>query len=147
MIPTRRPVLESDREFLWKLHCDSMRPHVEPIWGWDESDQRARFDAGFRPTTIKILELHGAPVGMIEVFQLPMEWFLARMELIPSAQGQGTGTALLRQLCAEADAAGVPLRLQVLVSNAAYRLYERLGFKVVETTDTHRRMIRQPAKV
>lgn len=142
MIPSRRPVIESDREFLWKLQRDTMRPHVEEIWGWDEDDQRARFDAGFRPGSIEILEIQGKPIGMIEIFRLPTEWFIARMQLAPEFQGKGLGTALLQGLCEEADAEQVPVRLQILVSNPAFRLYERLGFDVVETTDTHRRMLR-----
>lgn len=143
MIPARRPVLESDREFLWKLQRETMRPHVEAIWRWEEDVQRARFDAGFRPGSIEILESHGKPIGMIEIFRLPTEWFIARMQLVPELHGKGIGTALLEGICREADREQVPVRLQVLVSNPAFRLYERLGFKVVETTDTHRRMLRQ----
>jgi len=142
MIPSRRPVLESDREFLWKLQRETMRPHVEAIWQWDEEEQRARFDSGFRPGSIEILELNGRPIGMIEIFRLPTEWFIARMQLMPEQPGKGIGTDLLGAICGEADRERVPVRLQVLVSNPAFRLYERLGFEVVETTATHRRMLR-----
>ena len=49
--------------------------------------------------------------------------------LMPPYRGQGIGTALLRQLLADAGAAGYPaLSLSVQAQNPARRLYERLGF-------------------
>ncbi|AFC33880.1 GNAT family N-acetyltransferase [Paenibacillus mucilaginosus] len=49
--------------------------------------------------------------------------------VLPGLEGQGIGTQLLSHLIAEAAAAGYPaLSLSVDPSNAALRLYERLGF-------------------
>jgi ribosomal protein S18 acetylase RimI-like enzyme len=49
--------------------------------------------------------------------------------LMPPYRGQGIGTALLRQLLADAGAAGYPaLSLSVQAQNPARRLYERLRF-------------------
>ncbi len=49
--------------------------------------------------------------------------------LMPSYRGQGIGTRLLRQLLADAEAAGHPgLSLSVHAKNPARRLYQRLGF-------------------
>ena len=44
----------------------------------------------------------------------------------------------------EADERGVPIRLQVLKVNPASDLYERLGFRKIEVTETHIRMERAP---
>ena len=49
--------------------------------------------------------------------------------LMPPYRGQGIGTRLLRQLVADAEAAGHPgLSLSVHAKNPARRLYQRLGF-------------------
>jgi hypothetical protein len=45
---------------------------------------------------------------------------------------RGIGTALLRQLQAEAQAAGKPLRIHVERFNPAPGLHARLGFKQIE---------------
>lgn len=50
---------------------------------------------------------------------------------MPEAQGRGIGAALVRGLQAEARVAGMPLKLKVLKTNPALRLYQRLGFAIV----------------
>lgn len=47
---------------------------------------------------------------------------------------------MVGDLAAEARAAGLPLRLQVLKVNPAMRLYARLGLRIVGETATHLRM-------
>jgi ribosomal protein S18 acetylase RimI-like enzyme len=57
------------------------------------------------------------------------------LALLPAAQGQGIGSALLRELQRAAQLAGLLLCLQVADDNAAaLRLYLRLGF-VPEPSD------------
>ena len=48
--------------------------------------------------------------------------------LLPEARGRGIGARLIRRLMEECAAAGRRLTLQVLVTNPAKRLYQRLGF-------------------
>ena len=44
---------------------------------------------------------------------------------------------LIQALCDEADGRGIPVELQVIKVNPAWRLYERLGFVVIGETETH----------
>jgi hypothetical protein len=39
-----RPASERDRELLWLIQSQSMRPAVEATWGWDEAVQRVYFE-------------------------------------------------------------------------------------------------------
>ena len=48
--------------------------------------------------------------------------------LLPPSRNAGIGTALRRDLLAEAAVAHQPVRLHVEQCNPALRLYERLGF-------------------
>ena len=57
--------------------------------------------------------------------------------LAPEVQKAGLGTELMRSAMAMAAEIGVPARLQVLHVNPARRLYERLGFVIHGTTETH----------
>ncbi len=52
--------------------------------------------------------------------------------VLPSAIGQGIGTALLRYVLEAAQAQHVAVMLSVRVDNPAARLYERIGFTTVE---------------
>jgi ribosomal protein S18 acetylase RimI-like enzyme len=73
------------------------------------------------------------------------EIFLATIEIAPEWQRQGIGSAVIRNLQAEADSKGLPLRLQVLKANtSARRLYQRLGFQAAGETETHHLMLSPP---
>ena len=56
------------------------------------------------------------------------EIVLVDVALLPAVRGRGIGTGLLEDLLAEAREAGRPVRLKVVLTNPARRLYERLGF-------------------
>ena len=56
------------------------------------------------------------------------EFHLIDIALLPEHRGCGIGTALVGELIAESRRAAVPLALQVLKTNRAVHLYQRLGF-------------------
>jgi ribosomal protein S18 acetylase RimI-like enzyme len=137
-----RPAAEADREFLRALHHACFRRWVEPIWGWDESDQDRRVAAAFTTEGRSIVELDGRAIGTVRTVRGPEEVFLADLEVAPEHQGRGIGARLLRRVLAAADAAGLPVRLQVLRGNPARRLYERHGFTVERETPERVHMTR-----
>ena len=141
---TARPGRSADLEFIVRVHAAAMRPHVEAQFGrWDAAEQRRRMLES-DPTAHAILELGGRPVGCELVRRAATEIQLVRLYLLPEAQSLGIGSQRLRKLGAEADALGIPVRLQVLKANPARRLYERHGYVTVDETDTHYRMRRVP---
>jgi ribosomal protein S18 acetylase RimI-like enzyme len=90
---------------------------------------------------------HGSePAGLLKVVRDVQVWELMQIQLSPSLQGQGFGTKLLKQLVDEAQAAHAELRLNVLKTNPARRLYERLGFTVVAEKAHAFEMQRPPLK-
>ena len=54
-------------------------------------------------------------------------WYLMAVGVVPEAQGQGRGTALLQPVLSRCDEDGVPAYLEASTADNA-RLYERLGF-------------------
>jgi SAM-dependent methyltransferase len=139
------PATEDDREFLRRLHHVCFRPWVEPIWGWDEADQDRRFAAAFTTAGRSIVQLHGRAVGTIRTESREGALFVADVAVDPEHQGRGIGARVLRGLLASADAAGQQVRLQVLRTNPARRLYERHGFAVEAVTAERLTMVR-PAR-
>lgn len=137
-----RDAVAGDREWLFRLKAAAMRDYVAAVYGWDEAEQRRRFDAGFDPGRIAIIRAAGSDVGMIEVAEEEGRFFLARIEILPAFQNRGIGTRAILGVLEKAAQKGKPVFLQVLRPNPAKALYERLGFSVYEETPTHFRMRR-----
>jgi len=136
-----RPGTEADLPFLRRVHREAMRPHVEATWGtWDDAAQYKRFLESTDPCAHDIVERDGVAIGCRWVREHPGEWELVRIYLLASAQGQGVGTELIGRLCADARAAGKVVRLRVLRTNPAQRLYRRLGFAISGETESHLEM-------
>ena len=136
-----RHATAEDRDFLFQLHCSTMREYIERTWGWDEDWQFGDFEGRFDPQTYEVIVVGGERVGFLEVERGTDEIFIANIQVAPWLQGRGLGTAVIRQVMQEAIGAGLPTTLQVLgVNHRARRLYERLGFRVSGHVPPHLRM-------
>lgn len=133
-----RPTQPDDEAFLYELYC-STRAEEMAAWGWGEAQQEAflrlQFSAWqqqFRHQSAqsddRIILIDERPAGRIIVIRTEPEIRLADIALLPEHRHRGIGSALIAGLQHEAQAARKPLRLHVLASNEAVRLYERLGF-------------------
>lgn len=86
---------------------------------------------------MEIIELDGAPIGIEVVERTSDHIRLLQLFIRPTHQRQRIGSELVRQLIDEAQQEKLPLKLRVLKVNPAQRLYQRLGFRVVDTTAEH----------
>ncbi|WP_259316549.1 GNAT family N-acetyltransferase [Kitasatospora xanthocidica] len=135
-----RPATPDDLEPVTDLKARVMRADLERLGRWDPARSRERVRASFSTRYTSVLLVDRAFAGCVTV--RPDERGGRHLELFylaPHLQGRGLGTAVLRHLLAEADAAGEPFRLVVLRGSAAQRLYERHGFTVVheDPVDVH----------
>jgi ribosomal protein S18 acetylase RimI-like enzyme len=141
----QRPADGDDMAFLWDLHVATMRGYVERTWGWDETFQREHFRQTFSTEHLRILTCGDQDIGVLEIHPHPGHLFLARISILPSHQGRGIGTSIIRPMLQDADERNLPVRLQVLKVNPARLLYERMGFTIDAETATHFMMIRPPS--
>ena len=94
---------------------------------------------------ISIIELDGVRVGMIQIFDGPNTVEVGEIQVQPNNQNRGVGTAVLEDLIAHAHENRKSVRLSVgLKNDRAYRLYQRLGFHQVASTETHHHMACEP---
>lgn len=108
-----------------------MNPQLERIGRLDAARSAARFAREFRPGETRLIHVDGAFAGCITVYDADDARVIEHFYLTPGRQGAGLGGEVMRRVLAEADAAGVAVRLSVLVESAANRFYPRHGF--VET--------------
>ncbi len=135
---TLRPATDGDKEFLYTLNRAAYRALVERQFGeWDDAWQRRYFEEKWERADYQIIERAGRPIGTVWIAYHDDHVLLHEIQILPEFQGQGIGTALLREELERARGKGVPIRLRVLKQNRARFLYERLGFVVYGETEAH----------
>jgi len=133
-----RPFSTDDQDFLYRLYSSTRLAELAPF-GWDTAQQdaflRMQFNArqrwyemAYQGADHRLIMVDGEPAGRILVHRGSNAHVLVDIALLTEYRNRGVGTHLLRQLIAEAERDGAAVRLQVLKSNPAYRLYQRLGF-------------------
>jgi ribosomal protein S18 acetylase RimI-like enzyme len=136
---TLRPVAPEDGPFLFAVYASTRQEELAPL-PWSEEQKgaflRMQYEAqrrfyweSFPAADFHIVLRGGRPAGRLYVDRRPDEIRLLDIALLPEHRGAGFGTQLLRELFAEAAAAGKPLRIHVERFNPALRLYTRLGFR------------------
>ena len=83
-------------------------------------------------TDFLIMLRDAVPVGRLSIARWQDEIRMVDIALLPPYRHAGIGTALRRDLLAEAAVAHTPVRIHVEKFNPALRLYERLGFAPIE---------------
>lgn len=131
-----RQATDSDYDFLYQLKVSCLKEYITETWGWDETFQKEHFARHFSPKNSRIIMVNDLDVGELSVLDMVEELFLARILIHPDYQGRGLGTAIIQKLQKQAEARKLPLTLQVLTVNPACRLYKRLGFQIVEQSNT-----------
>lgn len=140
-----RPEQNEDRDFRFRLFCDSRLPEfallaqqVGPdayaqIMRTQFQAQTTSYRAEFPRARFDVVELAKVPIGRIVVDRPGDMVHIVDQAVVPSMRNRGIGTALMRALMDEAARAGLPVRLKVASNNdPSMRLYLRLGFVPIE---------------
>ena len=125
------PANEVDFEELLALRSEAMRESLEQLGRYDPARSRERFRANFEPRFTRHVVQDGARVGFVALKPHEDGLLLDHLYLWPAEQGRGTGAAVLARVFAEADAAGLALRVGALRGSASNRFYLRHGFEKV----------------
>ena len=133
-----RPSLPEDRDFLFRLYASTRMEEIRGF-GWSTAQQEAFlrmqfnaqqqwYQATYSTAENQIIEKDHEPIGRMIVQHEAGTWRLLDISLLPEHRGQGIGGELIRNLINECVGVGAVLQLQVVNTNPAQRLYERLGF-------------------
>lgn len=130
------PATLADLDRLTDLRVAAMRESLERIGRFREDRARAWMARTYRPADTRLLMAGGELAGCVAFYELePGVWALEHFYIDPRVQGRGLGTAVLRDILAQADAMGVAVRLTVVRESEVIRLYERHGFSVIGRDD------------
>ena len=153
---TFRRIGPDDEPFLYRVYASTRTEELAPLdWGAAQKEAflRMQFNAQHRyyqeqypDASFQIILADNRPVGRLYVQRFPEELHVIDVALLPEYRRAGIGSALLNDLLAEADQAGLPVRIYVERFNPALHLYHRLGFTVIGDTGVYFHMGRAPAR-
>ena len=149
-----RPVTAADQAFLLALYESTRTTELE-LTGWGPEQRQAfiqmQFNAQARGHQTsypnaegKIVRLNGEDIGRILVNHGTEELVLVDIALLPGYRNRGIGSHVVSALLNEAATAAKCIRLHVLKSSPASRLYERLGFCRVREDGMYCEMLWNP---
>lgn len=152
---TFRPIADADAPFLYDVYASTRQEELAPL-DWTDAQKheflRMQFNAQhqyyqqhFGSASFDVLLWKGEPIGRLYVQRLADELHIIDIALLPAYRRLGIGGTLLRELIAEAGASNVPVRIHVEKQNPALRLYERLGFQLLEERGVYLLLERPPA--
>jgi GNAT superfamily N-acetyltransferase len=122
------PTSEADFEPLLALRIEVMREHLERVFRYKPSRARRIFRGHFDEPGMRLILLGDERVGCVGFRRHEDEIKIDSFYLDRRLHGSGLGTKILKVLLAEADATGLPVRLEVLTGSKADRFYTRHGF-------------------
>jgi ribosomal protein S18 acetylase RimI-like enzyme len=134
----------ADFEPLLALRLRAMRDSLERLGRYDQARTRERLAAGFAPEHTQYIVVDGVRVGFVVVKRLSHALRLEHLVIDPAAQRRGIGSAVLRWVCAQADAELLPIELVALKGSDANRFYLRHGFVEVGEGEWDIDYLREP---
>jgi ribosomal protein S18 acetylase RimI-like enzyme len=152
---TYRAFTEADLPFVERLFASTREEEVAQT-GWPEEAQRAfiaqQFEAQHRHYSLHyaeaewlIIEQAGVPIGRLYLSEEKDEFLIVDITIAPEARGGGVGAAVLTDLFELARPTGKRVSIHVEKNNPARRLYQRLGFVVIEDQGVYDLMAWSPA--
>lgn len=123
----------NDLEDLIAIRIEAMRESLERLGRFDPDRARERFVMGFDANSTRRIEVAGDMVGFVVIKQHHSELLLDHLYVIPSAQGAGIGSEVLKQIFKEADEMGRSIKVGALKESDSNRFYIRHGFAFVES--------------
>jgi GNAT superfamily N-acetyltransferase len=129
------PASEADFEPLLALRIEVMRAHLERVFRYDPARARRVFRDAFDEPGMRLILLGDERVGCVGFRIGDGEIKLDSFYLAKHLHNSGLGTEVLKALLAEADALGLPVRLEVLHGSPAARFYLRHGFVKIGEDD------------
>jgi GNAT superfamily N-acetyltransferase len=118
----RVPWTEAQREAFLKMQLAAQHQHYKQLY--PEGDYL-------------IILARDRAVGRLYFARLAEQIRIMDITILPEERGRGLGTSIIRDLMTEAAAAKKPLRIYVESFNPSLRLFERLGFSMIEENGIH----------
>lgn len=145
-----RPITDDDMPFLYRLYASTREEELKPV-PWSEGEkaqfldmqfraQKQHYETHYENCDFLVIEQEGTPIGRLYIDRLPGDIRIIDIALMPEVRGKGLGRILLQEILDEAAGSGRKVTIHVEHFNPAMRLYERLGFRHIDTNGVYHLM-------
>jgi GNAT superfamily N-acetyltransferase len=138
-----RPAVTQDFEYCKRLYFAGMKKIIEEL-NLDVTAQATTFREQWALPQVRIIAVDGSDVGWLQTIMRDDGLFVAQLFVDGPFQRRGIGTDVMNRLIGEAARLNQGVRLAVVKTNPALRLYERLGFHTTHDDDRKFYMKREP---
>jgi len=141
-----RPARTQDFEYCKRLYFAGMKTIIEELH-LNRAAQEVSFGEEWELSQVRIITLGSSNVGWLQSTMQNDGLFIAQLFVDGPFQRKGIGTEVMHRLIGEAARLTQAVRLAVVKTNPALRLYERLGFQTTHEDDRKFYMKRDPDSV
>lgn len=131
---TFRKATETDIDYLLWLRTVTMNPHLVSS-GLPVTKEKHLERIRYQLDHANIIMIDGQKAGLIKVVEHPTYTEIIQIQIDPGQQGKGIGREILRSIVTKSLDKHLPVVLSVLRCNPAIRLYQRIGFRIVEENE------------
>lgn len=142
-----RPETDEDKDFLLDLYittCETEQllgclpqPEIRPLLIQQFEAQRHYYQQHYPDAAYQLIELQGKTIGRLYLERGKNEYRLIDISLLSAFRNQNLGRYLIQSILDEAAVTDKTVSLHVEHLNPAVRLYQRMGFAVIENRGAH----------
>jgi ribosomal protein S18 acetylase RimI-like enzyme len=134
-----RKANENDYDFIFRLNETVYKDYTIKVWGsWDEEFQKQFCENRFASGRIQIIYNNEKEIGVLELIDKEHQIYIEEIQIEPDNQGRGIGSQIINDIKKRAIGLNCSVGLMVMkLNHRARKLYEKLGFKVIDETKTH----------
>jgi ribosomal protein S18 acetylase RimI-like enzyme len=145
-----RPCCADDLPFLRHLYGTTREDELRVVPWSDEQKaafldmqftaQKTHYDSYYPNCQFLVIELEGTAIGRLYIDRDENDISIIDIALVPEYRGRGIGRMLLEEILEEGAATGRKVTIYVEHFNPARHLYDRLGFRHVDTNGVYHLM-------
>lgn len=116
-----------------------MKWYIEIIYSWDEEDQAIKTKNEIKRNidNMKIIEVNGKSIGITTFIKNEDCYRVGLIMIHPDYQNRGLATSIITNYINVAKSENKRIVIKTYKNNPAKKLYQRLGFKIYDTDETH----------
>jgi len=131
---TYRKATQTDIDYLLRLRKQTMNEHLINS-GMDVSEENHLKRIMYQFDNAKIIYLNAKKIGLLKVSESQNKIEIIQFQIDPKYQQKGIGQIIIKSIIKKSSKKKLPVILSVLKVNKAKRLYERIGFNIIEENE------------